>query len=97
MAKEVKIKKVTLVFVILEILDIITTIIGIRYFGYSEINPLARVLGLNGLFVLKVVVIIFIAVFMQVKNLKWVNVVVIGIISLPVIWNSIKIVSVLVE
>ena len=88
-----KIKKIVLIFLILETLDIITTLVGINYFGHREVNPLAIAIGLDGLMVLKIISVLVIATFMQRMNLKWLSILVTVIIGLPIVWNIIMILT----
>ena len=82
-----KIRPIIFVFLFVEALDILTTIIGINYFGHVEINPIADLIGFNGLITFKILASIIAAFVMQVKYLKWGANAVTIITGLPVVWN----------
>jgi len=87
------IKPVVCLFLILEILDIILTVTGIRYYGLIEKNPLIITLGLYGFLTYKMVASLALAGLMQIKNFKWVNIIAIVITALPVLWNIIQMIK----
>jgi hypothetical protein len=88
-----KIKPFVLVILILEILDIILTVLGVVYLGHRELNPMAVSMGLYPFLALKTVLFLTIAGLVQVtynrimryKLFVYVNLV---ILIFPVIWNT---------
>ena len=81
------IKRATLVFLILEALDLLITLIGINYFGLIEVNPLATTIGFYGLVILKVIGSLFVAGIMQIMNSKFIDILAVVLASPIVIWN----------
>ena len=85
------IKRATLVFLILEALDVLITVVAINHFGFSELNPLAKIIGFYGLVILKVVASLFMASVMQIMNSKLIDIIAIVLASPVIIWNFLKI------
>lgn len=83
-----KLKPTVCIVLIVETMDVISTLIGIRYFGLVEINPIASFLGMYGFFVFKTMAVLAVAGMLQVKNLgKWFEWFMAGLLTLPVLWN----------
>ena len=86
------IKLFSLVFIIVQLLDILTTIIGIRYFGCVEANPFASIFGIYGFWIYKLIVIIIVSTVMQLYDLKWGNKLIICVAGIPIAWNMLNII-----
>jgi len=81
-------KSVTIAFLIAELLDCMTTFIGLRM-GMIEVNPICFSLGL--LITAKIVAIGIVATVLQVKRPHKLDWLVFAIAGLPVIWNVLNI------
>lgn len=91
-------KKIIVIIILAEILDIITTVIGLRM-GFVETNPLLAVLGWTSLSLIKILGTAFIALGLIVayrlmpRYTIVVGIILIIIATLPVINNTILILS----
>lgn len=84
-------RRVVIYFLIAEILDFITTYIGISM-GGIELNPLFPLLGWTWLIIFKLLSILIIVVVMQKKTETKFDILVPISITLFVVWNTINIV-----
>ena len=85
-------KKCILLFLLFQALDILTTVIGIRFVGLSELNRLINLIGLTGLICFKVLLCGFVAIILykrptyyRIHNAIWI------VSAIPVVWNLINI------
>lgn len=85
-------RRVTIYFIYAEILDLLTTIIGLGM-GMVEGNPLVYKFGWNNVVLGKIFITIFIAIVLEKKKQQPVDILVPWIAILPVIWNTLMIVS----
>jgi uncharacterized membrane protein len=85
------IRRGTLLFLIVEALDILTTIVGINYLGLEESNPIANWAGLYGLFAVKIAASLFIVIILQHWRRNFLDFVAVGVAAPAVIWNLTKI------
>jgi hypothetical protein len=88
----VNLKKYTIVFIIAEVFDFITTYLGFVS-GHIEGNPFFYKFGLEALFTFKLLVIFAVMMYFQhritnKKSLLFAKWLIVVIASLPVIWNS---------
>jgi hypothetical protein len=83
-------KPVSWLFISAQILDIMTTVVGIEFFGAQELNPL----GFNfGTLALKVLVSIIVVVGLERFNFSRLVLVVPVVATLPVAWNALVILA----
>ena len=86
----------TKIFVLIQLLDLLTTMIGICYLGLREGNPMYAGWGLERMFALKFIYTLIVAIVLEMPFdygwLKWVP----AVISFPPIpWNIYMILTVL--
>lgn len=78
----------TVIFLLLfEILDGITTIVGLNM-GFMELNPLVYRLGWSTVIILKVIITVGIAIVLQVKREHKLDYVIPCIAAIVPLWNS---------
>jgi len=89
-----KLSLVSWLFIIVEFLDVLTTVIGMGM-GHSELNPIANLFGMWYIYFLKfwIVYVCVIVIEQQNKSDKqyWVLYLIPIFLSSPVIWNVNKI------
>lgn len=80
--------------ILFNVLDVFTTLIGIYLLGATEKNPIANLVGLEGLFVIKFfAVLISIYVIEKYKLYKlWVALLIACVPLIAVIWNTTNII-----
>lgn len=84
-----------LVFLLIQLLDLLTTIVGIKYFGMIEVNPIMKQFSLWQMSLLKmagILIIITILYFLK-KIPEWGYWILIGVSSIPVPLNMFQIAS----
>jgi uncharacterized membrane protein len=84
-------KRVILVVLIIQALDILSTVIAVNYLGFKEMNPIAGELGLYEFFIIKIVASFCIVYILQLKKSKTLDWIALGITSPVVVWNFINI------
>lgn len=80
-------RKTTFYFLYIEILDIITTVVGFNL-GLWEINPLTGHIGFREIVLCKTIIVLFVALALEKKKEFWFDWFVIFIALLPVMWNA---------
>jgi hypothetical protein len=80
-------RRVTFYFLCAEVLDIITTIIGLR-FGLVEINPLLS-FGWERLILFKLLAILMVTIILEKKRPSRYDIIIPCVAIISVIWNSI--------
>lgn len=81
-------RKITFYFLCIELLDILTTLVGL-HIGLWETNMLLPHLGWANLMIFKICMVIIVAIILEKKKAYWFDVGVI-VVSLPyLIWNAI--------
>lgn len=87
-------KKYITLFIIAQLLDILTTIVAYYFMGFAELNPLVMSgrFSLFQLLIIKAIMILFVTMVLKrvperrMYNILWI------ISGLPVIWNLLNIV-----
>lgn len=79
-------RKIVTFFICAELLDVITTIIGLSM-GLAELNPIAWEICLP----LKLLVIVVVAIVLQRKTPRKIDLLIPIVAALPVIWNLLNI------
>lgn len=88
------IKPVVYLFLIVQALDIITTLLGVHYHGLVEQNPLHASFGLNGFILYKTIAVLAIAGILQIRNMgKWFEWILLIVVTLPVVWNTVLLIT----
>lgn len=80
-------RRVVFYFICAEILDMATTIIGLRM-GMVEQNPLVYSHGWDFVILLKIVITIFVAIILQIKKKQKTDIIIPWLAVSPAIWNS---------
>ena len=84
-------RRVPIYFLCVEILDIITTIIGLRM-GMEEINPMSTKFGLEVLFTYKIIMTLVVTVALQLKRKQKADIIVPLVAVVPIIFNCINLI-----
>lgn len=92
MLSTLNLKPVSVYFLIIELLDVITTIVGILVFGAIELNGLVQQIGWVNLFIIKILAIGLVFYVIQKFNFSRKIIIVPIIATLPVLWNLINII-----
>jgi hypothetical protein len=86
-----KIKYIKL-FILVQLLDLLTTLIGIYFFGFKEINPFFADLGIVGMVFFKLIIILVVSEILFYVNFpKWFYRFVYILSGVPVVWNILNI------
>jgi hypothetical protein len=88
-------RKTTFYFLCIEFLDIVTTFVGLRV-GLWETNPLVANIGWGTFIVFKIILVLCVAVILQKKKVFWFDASVLLIALLPVVWNALNLVLVMI-
>jgi len=85
-------KKYITLFIIAQLLDILTTVVAYYFMGFTELNPLINSLSMVELIGFKILMIIFVTFVLielpkrKIYNIFWI------VSLLPVLWNILNII-----
>ena len=99
MSSLIDIQKTTVIFLMIELLDYLTTYIGLSM-GHQELNPLMSMIGLGNLLAIKLLVVFTAFLYLQLlvapckkehlrKKLQWLLIIVPGLF---VAWNFVMLI-----
>lgn len=84
-------RKVTIYFLLAEVLDLITTMVGLRL-GMVELNPVFNKAEWEILFLIKIIGTIIVVIALERKKKQKIDVIFPIVALIPVLWNCLNLV-----
>ena len=88
-------KNSTKLLILMQMLDLLTTLVGIQFLGLVERNPLLIGWDIESLIMLKLIAVCFMVILMEQHDYGWLEWIPSAVTSIPVFGNIYMILSVL--